>query len=273
MNEYNISDYSIFDNAISTTNQAQQAVEECATSIIEAKTIISDNSIFMGPICDDCLNGINTLTDELNTLMGNLTTITSYLSTTSSNYQTGDSAASNTVLNLNNQTETATAAAYQSTGTTALSGEKLDFVNSIKDGAVSAYNKYGVLPSLTLAQAILETGWGDSKIGNNIFGIKAGSSWTGKTQNCSTWEQNSDGSTYQTVATFRDYDSISESIEDHAKLLTNDRYKPVLASTNYKDAARTVRECGYATDLEYTNKLINIIETYGLNQWDPVQTT
>lgn len=272
MNEYKITDYSIFDNAITTTGQALTSVDECAVEINEGKVILGNEAVFMGPICDTCLTNLEGLTKDLNTLTDNLVTISTYLTETSNSYQTGDGNATKTILNLGGST-TAVASSYQNTGTTALSGEKLDFVNSIKDGAVSAYNKYGVLPSLTIAQAILETGWGNSKIGNNIFGIKAGGSWSGKTQNCNTWEQNADGSTYETVAAFRDYDSISDSIEDHAKLLTNDRYKPVIESTDYKGAAIKVRECGYATDLNYSNKLIDIIEEYGLDQWDPAKTS
>lgn len=270
MSEYNITDYSIFDNAVATTGKALTAVDECAVEVTEAKTTLSSDAVFMGPICDACLANLDSVTTNLNTLTENLSTISSYLIETSTSYKTGDGQAAMTILNLSGSSS-ASATEYQNIGSESLSGDRLAFVNSIKDGAVSAYNKYGVLPSLTLAQAILETGWGNSKIGNNIFGIKAGGGWTGKTQDCSTWEQNSDGSTYTTVATFRDYDSIADSIEDHAKLLTNDRYRPVIESTDYKTAAIKVRECGYATDLEYSNKLINIIETYGLNQWDPVQ--
>ena len=126
-----------------------------------------------------------------------------------------------------------------------------------------------MLPSLTIAQAILETGWGKSMIGNNIFGIKAGSSWKGKTINCSTGEQNPDGSRYTVDADFRDYDSIDDSIIDHAKLLNTDTYKKVIESKNYRDACIAVRECGYATSLDYSKNLISLVETYGLDQWDP----
>ena len=150
-----------------------------------------------------------------------------------------------------------------------ISGNNLDFINRIKAGAVESYNKYGVLPSLTIAQAILESGWGKHSIGNNIFGIKAGSGWNGKVKRVKTSEQRSDGSYYQIYANFRDYDSVDESIIDHAKLLTGDRYKRVIAATNYKDACQAVRACGYATSLNYSKNLINIIEQYGLNQWDP----
>ncbi len=153
-----------------------------------------------------------------------------------------------------------------------LSGGHLNFINSIIKGAVESYKKYGVLPSLTLAQAILESGWGESGLSanyNNLFGIKAGSGWTGKRANMRTSEQNSDGSYVSIYSDFRAYDSPEESIEDHAKLLTNDRYKPVLAAKNYKEACVAVRQCGYATSLNYSNNLISLIEQYGLNQWDP----
>ncbi len=152
-----------------------------------------------------------------------------------------------------------------------LDGYRLQFVESVIQGAIDSYKKYGVLPSLTLAQAILESGWGQSGLSanyNNLFGIKAGSSWTGRVANLKTSEQNSDGSYYQITAGFRAYDSPADSIEDHAKLLTNDRYKRVLAANNYREACVAVRECGYATSLNYSNSLISLIEKYGLDQWD-----
>ena len=55
------------------------------------------------------------------------------------------------------------------------------FVNEVAPGAMETYRQYGILPSITIAQAILESGWGKHRIGNNIFGIKAGSDWQGKT--------------------------------------------------------------------------------------------
>ena len=151
-----------------------------------------------------------------------------------------------------------------------LSGNQLSFIEKIAPGAIKAYKEYGVLPSLTLAQAILESGWGKYSIGNNIFGIKAGSSWTGKTRRVKTSEQNANGSYYSIYADFRDYDSIAESIEDHAKLLSNSHYSQygVNTSNNYTEACTRVKQAGYATSLEYTHNLIKLIEQYGLDQWD-----
>jgi flagellum-specific peptidoglycan hydrolase FlgJ len=150
--------------------------------------------------------------------------------------------------------------------------EQKAFINQIKNGACACYIKYGILPSLTIAQAALESGWGSSSIGNNIFGIKAGSSWKGKTQTVLTTEF-VNGQYIKVNATFRDYNSIDDSIIDHAKLLTLNRYMPVVQAKDYKEACKQVQQCGYATDPNYANKLISIIETYKLNQYDTKEET
>jgi flagellum-specific peptidoglycan hydrolase FlgJ len=142
-----------------------------------------------------------------------------------------------------------------------------NFINQILPGAKRAHAEYGVLPSLTLSQAILESNSGKSSIGNNIFGIKATSTWKGKKQLVWTTEYIK-GVKTKVQAWFRDYDSIDESILDHAKLLTLTRYKPVVAAKDYKEACIQVQKCGYATDPKYATKLINIIEQNKLNLHD-----
>jgi flagellar rod assembly protein/muramidase FlgJ len=145
---------------------------------------------------------------------------------------------------------------------------KQEFINAVVDGARKGYKKYGILPSLTIAQAILESGWGQSHIENNLFGIKAGSSWAGKIAIRETKEF-VNGQWITVQAKFRAYDSFNESIEDHAKLLgTTDRYKKVIQAEDYIEACYEVWKAGYATDPNYSNKLINIIEQYELQQYD-----
>ena len=178
--------------------------------------------------------------------------------------ETTDSTALNTDLNIDSNIS---ATAYKNPAN--LSGYRLKFINSLIEGAISAYKKYGVLPSLTIAQAIEESGWGKSPIANNIFGMKAGSGWTGKKVKRWTYEQKKNGKYIRVKDWFRAYDSIAESVEDHAKLLTIPRYKRVIQSKNYKEACKAVKDCGYATSLTYTPKLLNIVEKYGLYQWDP----
>jgi len=146
--------------------------------------------------------------------------------------------------------------------------DKQQFISLIKDGAIEGYLKYNILPSLTMAQAILESGWGKSHISNNLFGIKAGTGWTGKTVTKETKEY-INGKWITVTAKFRAYDSFAESVADHAKLLGEAaRYKAVTQAPNYCAACRAVYEAGYATDPQYPQKLIAIIEQNGLYQYD-----
>ena len=145
---------------------------------------------------------------------------------------------------------------------------KQQFIDAVAAGARRGHKKYGILPSLTIAQAILESGWGKSHIKNNLFGIKAGANWTGKIAVRETKEF-INGQWITVQAKFRAYDSFNESIEDHAKLLgTTDRYKKVIQAEDYKEACYEVWKAGYATDPNYPNKLTNIIEQYELQQYD-----
>lgn len=110
--------------------------------------------------------------------------------------------------------------------------EQKKFIERVGALAAADMQKSGVLASLTIAQAILESGWGKSGLtvkGNALFGIKAGTSWTGavysgKTQECY------DGVTFTTVTgLFRAYGSWAESVTDHSDLLScNTRYKAVI---------------------------------------------
>jgi flagellum-specific peptidoglycan hydrolase FlgJ len=148
--------------------------------------------------------------------------------------------------------------------------ERKEFINSIKEGAVKGGKDYGIIPSLTIAQAILESGWGTSQLSKrakNLFGIKAFSDWTGHriALHTSEWYK---GQMKIVAADFRAYDSFNESIKDHNKLLSYSRYRPVRESTDYKEACQRTYECGYATDPRYAEKLTSIIESYRLFDFD-----
>lgn len=145
---------------------------------------------------------------------------------------------------------------------------KQQFINAIKQGAIEGYIKYKTLPSLTMAQAILESGWGKSHIQNNLFGIKAGSSWRGKVALRQTKEF-INGKWITVDAKFRAYNSFNESIEDHARLLgTAKRYRKVTLAGDYRTACLEVWKAGYATDPGYPKKLITIIEQNKLYEYD-----
>ena len=152
-----------------------------------------------------------------------------------------------------------------------LSGYQLEFIEKILKGAIQAYKKYGIPVSLTLAQGILESGWGQSTLTakyNNAFGVKEGSDWNGKTVRLKTGEQNKDGSRYTIYANFRVYDNINDSVVDHAKVLLQPRYRALFSAKNYEDVCYAVKAGGYATSVNYAKNLINLIKRYGLDQWD-----
>lgn len=134
-------------------------------------------------------------------------------------------------------------------------------------GAIVTYAKFAVLPSITIAQGILESNWGRTSPGNNIFGIKATTSWKWKTQKLKTKEWNGK-KTISVVTNFRAYDSIENSVLDHGVLLTASRYSAVRSESNYKIAAIALQKAGYATDPNYAKKLIRIIEDYKLYAYD-----
>ncbi len=146
--------------------------------------------------------------------------------------------------------------------------DKNIFIERVARVAVENYDKYKILPSLVIAQAILESGWGEKAIENNIFGIKATSSWKGRVAIRKTREW--DGKKFITVeAKFKAYDSIEDSIMDYLNLVGRaKRYERVKGAGDYKEAARLVYEAGYATDPQYANKLIDIIEARKLYQYD-----
>ena len=138
-------------------------------------------------------------------------------------------------------------------------------------GKMAQAESGGILPSLTIAQAILESGWGRSELAqkaNALFGIKASTGWAGPRVDKKTFEY-IDEKRVEVSAAFRAYDSWEESVADHnAHLRGSQRYKAVLGETDYKTACRAVHAAGYATDPEYANNLIRLIERYNLTQWD-----
>ncbi len=147
------------------------------------------------------------------------------------------------------------------------------FIEAVAPIAQETFKEYGVFPSITLAQAILESGWGQSALateGNNLFGIKADESWTGPVIEMETQEFVNGG--YITViARWRVYDKWEQSVLDHGKFLKeNSRYEQagVFKAKDYREQAEAILRAGYATDPNYDNKLCSMIESYELNKYD-----
>lgn len=129
-----------------------------------------------------------------------------------------------------------------------------------------------ILPSVTVAQAILESGWGNStltKKANALFGIKAGKEWTGRVYSCRTQECYDGVHFTEETAVFRAYDSWAESIADHGVFLCGlSRYRSIVGEKNYRMACVGLKAAGYATDPAYDAKLIRLIEAYELTRFD-----
>ena len=150
------------------------------------------------------------------------------------------------------------------------------FIEELKDEAIKNYKEYKILPSITIAQAILESSWGESdlaQIYNNLFGIKADSSWKGEYVTLETFEF------YDTKIEdkFRVYSNKNQSIKDHAKFLVdNQRYKKygVFEAKTYIEQAYALQNAGYSTaednsgQKRYAKDLIELIRQYNLQLID-----
>ncbi len=138
------------------------------------------------------------------------------------------------------------------------------YIDRYKDMAMQQQQKYRIPASITLAQGLLESGAGQSRLAreaNNHFGIKVPGGWTGP---------------YILVdddrpkEKFRKYRSVQESYEDHSLFLQKPRYSRLFTYniTDYKSWAKGLKACGYATSPTYAQSLIRIIEMYSLHQFD-----
>lgn len=145
------------------------------------------------------------------------------------------------------------------------------FIKSIGQAARQHCKTYQILPSLTIAQAILESNWGKSKLAaecHNYFGMKWSRSASCGYKEYSTKEQKTDGTWYTITAKFRKYGSLTEGIKGYYEFLQYQRYQNLKGVTDYKEACRLIKEDGWATAVTYTESLVTLIEKYRLTQYD-----
>ncbi|NMP28044.1 flagellar assembly peptidoglycan hydrolase FlgJ [Rahnella sp. SAP-1] len=155
----------------------------------------------------------------------------------------------------------------RTTGGAPLGLDSGQFVSQLSGPAKAASEESGIPHQLIVAQAALESGWGqreiptaDGKHSYNLFGIKAGSSWDGPTTSITTTEY-VDGVAKKVQASFRVYGSYLEGIADYVKMLTtNPRYAQVAAANTPEEAAHALQDAGYATDPAYAQKLVSVIQ-------------
>lgn len=156
-----------------------------------------------------------------------------------------------------------------------------DFIATLSKYAIKEYTRRKssgqkwILPSVCIAQAALETGWGTSDMmvkAHAYFGIKAGTNWKGKVYSSKTKECY-DGSTFTTITDlFRAYDSLEESVEDYYDLITSlGRYAFACNQTDSKTCIQAIWDGGYATDPDYVQQVMAIINQYNLAQYDNME--
>ena len=150
--------------------------------------------------------------------------------------------------------------------------EKSAFINRVWD-EIKGEDMTGFFPSVLIAQAALESNWGQSQLAaryNNYFGIKAGSSWTGKTVNMQTNEV-FNGISTSIVGTFRVYNSLLDSIRDRNNLLSSSRYANVKQAATPQAQAEAIKAGGYATALNYVSSIMNTISANNLINFDALK--
>ncbi len=148
-----------------------------------------------------------------------------------------------------------------------LSGDSKDFLAQLSLPARLASEQSGVPHHLILAQAALESGWGQRQIRRengepsfNIFGVKASGSWKGPTTEITTTEFEN-GEAKKVKARFRVYSSYLEALSDYVGLLTrNPRYAAVTQAATAEQGAQALQSAGYATDPNYARKLTSMIQ-------------
>ncbi|WP_280569503.1 flagellar assembly peptidoglycan hydrolase FlgJ [Chromohalobacter sp. 296-RDG] len=153
------------------------------------------------------------------------------------------------------------------TGETRAAPHVEEFLSRLREPAEAAAQDSGVPASLILAQAALETGWGEREIptrdgGNshNLFGIKASDGWDGDATSIMTTEY-VDGRARQQSDDFRVYDSFEAAFKDYAHLIGDDpRYADVVTASTAQNAARALQSGGYATDPNYADKVIEVMD-------------
>ncbi|NLR60379.1 glycoside hydrolase family protein [Chitinophaga polysaccharea] len=169
-----------------------------------------------------------------------------------------------------------------------------DFIQQYGQNATDSMRQTRVPASVTLAQAALESGWGKHAPGFNFFGIKAGAHWTGATQLLTTTEVHSDNDRsrhpypevisieqftdnngnvkyrWRVKDTFRSYANAAESFVDHGNFLVNNsRYRPAFSHTDDgRQFAREIARAGYATDPNYGDTLVQLIDRNNLTRFD-----
>lgn len=155
----------------------------------------------------------------------------------------------------------------------AIASPQSAFISRLVKPAQQSQRSTGVPASVTIAQAILESGWGGSGLStqtNNYFGIKCGSVRSPYQSGCASYHTKEyvNGRWVTEMARFRTYASVSGSVQDHARFLTASRYKAAFSTSHPDKFAAAIARAGYATDPSYASQLSDIMRRFNLYRYD-----
>jgi len=154
----------------------------------------------------------------------------------------------------------------------AITEKQQRFIEEIAKNVQKYAYVYGILVhSPIIAQAILESGWGESKLAakyHNYFGLKCGSKWTGKSVNLTTQEEYQPGTLTTIKDNFRVYDSMEEGVKGYFEFIQLQRYQNLRGITDPKEYLQTIKNDGYATSSTYVESNYQLITQYKLTEYD-----
>lgn len=152
-----------------------------------------------------------------------------------------------------------------------MTNEQKIFISSIASYVNKYMDDYGIkVVSPIVAQAIIESNWGKSKLSveaNNYFGLKCGSGWKGEKYTIKTKEEYN-GVLKTITANFRKYNSMEEGVKGYFDFINTKRYSNLKGVTDPKTYLENIKSDGYATSSSYVENVYNIVEKYGLTAYD-----
>lgn len=295
MSEIGVSDYGIFSSAVSTANSAVTSINTSQTEIENCKSILNNDAVFMGPICDSCMEGFQNVGTKIKESIENFEKVKTFLTETADSYKRGDTAASNAVLNIAGSVSggSTQASSLYELGNRANNGDKAaqqEWLNKMSSIVKPYCQKYGFPTSVLLAQIIQESGWTKStswlndnnnvlNVNSEMFGsgdyIRSKDGIVNNNASIPRWASNpkhasgsvSGGAYFEAPRddeSMRVYDSIEDCAEDYLALMVG--YRPYLNGADVDTAIDGVK--GYAEDANYANNLHYAVDHYNLTQYD-----
>lgn len=156
-----------------------------------------------------------------------------------------------------------------------LDADKQKFVDDIAKCVKKYAGSYGIkVHSPIIAQAILESGWGKSKLAadyHNYFGMKCGTKWTGPSVNMTTQEEYAAGTLTTIKDNFRVYDNMEDGVKGYFEFIQLSRYENLKGITDPQKYIETIKNDGYATSSTYVDSLMQIIKLYNLTAYDSAE--